>query len=245
MKKYNLEFISDKDIYDHVRHTIESYRRNINLKEFNSNIVDPIKLTFDAKVYGKTMEQIIEDECFRQIDKSNSNTIGYFHQNIFKYAGNGWIVPQQGFDVENPEHHIFAEMKNKHNTMNSASSQKTYMKMQAKLLDDDEATCYLVEVISKKSQNEVWKISLDSIHRSHKKIRRISIDKFYELVFGDKEAFFKLCLKLPEIIDDVVTENNELSLKNSVFEELKENHTDILKSLYLLAFQTYEGFQKL
>ena len=245
MKKYNLEFISDKDIYDHVRRTIESYRRNINLKEFNSNIVDPIKLTFDAKVYGKTMEQIIEDECFRQIDKSNSNTIGYFHQNIFKYAGNGWIVPQQGFDVENPEHHIFAEMKNKHNTMNSASSQKTYMKMQAKLLDDDEATCYLVEVISKKSQNEVWKISLDSIHRSHKKIRRISIDKFYELVFGDKEAFFKLCLKLPEIIDDVVTENNELSLKNSVFEELKENHTDILKSLYLLAFQTYEGFQKL
>ena len=245
MKKYNLEFISDKDIYDHVRRTIESYRRNINLKEFNSNIVDPIKLTFDAKVYGKTMEQIIEDECFRQIDKSNSNTIGYFHQNIFKYAGNGWIVPQHGFDVENPEHHIFAEMKNKHNTMNSASSQKTYMKMQAKLLDDDEATCYLVEVISKKSQNEVWKISLDSIHRSHKKIRRISIDKFYELVFGDKEAFFKLCLKLPEIIDDVVTENTELSLKNSVFEELKENHTDILKSLYLLAFQTYEGFQNL
>ena len=117
--------------------------------------------------------------------------------------------------------------------------------MQAKLLDDDEATCYLVEVISKKSQNEVWKISLDSIHRSHKKIRRISIDKFYELVFGDKEAFFKLCLKLPEIIDDVVTENTELSLKNSVFEELKENHTDILKSLYLLAFQTYEGFQNL
>ena len=245
MKKYNLEFISDKDIYDHVRRTIESYRRNINLKEFNSNIVDPIKLTFDAKVYGKTMEQIIEDECFRQIDKSNSNTIGYFHQNIFKYAGNGWIVPQQGFDGENPEHHIFAEMKNKHNTMNSASSQKTYMKMQAKLLDDDEATCYLVEVISKKSQNEVWKISLDSIQRSHKKIRRISIDKFYELVFGDKEAFFKLCLKLPEIIDDVVTENTELSLKNSVFEELKENHTDILKSLYLLAFQTYEGFQNL
>lgn len=245
MKKYNLEFISDKDIYDHVRRTIESYRRNINLKEFNSNIVDPIKLTFDAKVYGKTMEQIIEDECFRQIDKSNSNTIGYFHQNIFKYAGNGWIVPQQGFDVENPEHHIFAEMKYKHNTMNSASSQKTYMKMQAKLLDDDEATCYLVEVISKKSQNEVWKISLDSIHRSHKKIRRISIDKFYELVFGDKEAFFKLCRKLPEIIDDVVTENTELSLKNSVFEELKENHTDILKSLYLLAFQTYEGFQNL
>ena len=243
MREYSLGFISDKDIYEHVMCTVESYRRKINLKEFNSNIVDPIKLTFDAKVYGKTMKQVFEDECFRQIDKSNSNTIGYFHQNIFKYAGNGWIVPQHGFDVENPQQHIFAEMKNKHNTMNSASSQKTYMKMQAKLLDDDEATCNLVEVISKKSQNEVWKISLDSIQRSHKKIRRISIDKFYELVFGDKDAFFKLSLKIPVIIEDVVTENTELSLKNSVFEELKNNHTDILKSLYLLAFQTYEGFQ--
>ena len=95
MREYSLGFISDKDIYEHVMCTVESYRRKINLKEFNSNIVDPIKLTFDAKVYGKTMKQVIEDECFRQIDKSNSNTIGYFHQNIFKYAGNCWIVPQQ------------------------------------------------------------------------------------------------------------------------------------------------------
>lgn len=38
--------------------------------------------------------------------------------------------------------------------MNAASSQKTYMKMQSCLLDDDEAVCYLVETISKKSKDE-------------------------------------------------------------------------------------------
>ncbi len=75
--------------------------------------------------------------------------LGY--QNMFRYAGNGWTVPQHGFDVENDERHIYVELKNKHNTMNSASSQKTYMKMQAKLLDDDRATCYLVEAISNHS----------------------------------------------------------------------------------------------
>lgn len=245
MHNYNLGFISDEDIYEHVKKTVESYRREITLEQFNDNIVDPIKLTFDSKVYGKTIQQAIEDECFRQIDKSNTNRIGYFHQNLFNYAGNGWVVPKEGFDVENNERHIYVELKNKHNTMNSASSQKTYMKMQAKLLDDDQATCYLVEAISKKSKDEAWRISLDKKTRSHNKIRRMSMDRFYELVFGDRLAFYKLCVALPRIIEDVVRDNEELALSNSVYRELSEEHADMLTALYLLAFSTYEGFEQL
>lgn len=196
------------------------------------------------KYMEKSIQQAIEDECFRQIDKSNTNRIGYFHQNLFKHAGNGWEVPDTGFDVENNALHIYVEMKNKHNTMNSASSQRTYMKMQGKLLDDDEATCYLVEVISKHSQDEAWRISLDGKPRVHKKIRRMSMDKFYELVFEDSEAFYKLCMALPMIIEDVIKENPGLVLQNSVYKELVKEHSDILTSLYLLAFSTYEGFQK-
>lgn len=244
-RSYNLGFISDDVIYDHVKRTVESYRREITLKQFNENIIDPIKLTFDSKVYGKSLQQAIEDECFRQIDKSNANRIGYFHQNIFKYAGNGWIVPKEGFDVENNKLHIFAELKNKHNTMNAASSQKTYMKMQAKLLDDDRATCYLVEVISKRSKDETWNISLDKRPRSHNKIRRISMDRFYGLVFGDPNAFYKLCIALPKIIEDVVTDNSELAINNTVFNELTKDHADLLTAIYLLAFSTYEGFEQL
>lgn len=242
MRDYNLGFISNEDIYEHVKKTVEAYRREITLNQFNENIIDPIKLTFDAKVYGKTIQQAVEDECFRQIDKSNSNRIGYFHQHLFKYAGHGWVVPEVGFDVQNDALHIFVEMKNKHNTMNSSSSQKTYMKMQGKLLDDDEATCYLVEVISKHSRDDAWRISLDGKAHEHKKIRRMSIDKFYALVFGDDTAFYKLCMALPQIIEDVVNENPGFALKNSVYKELTQEHSDILTSLYLLAFTTYEGF---
>lgn len=129
--------------------------------------------------------------------------------------------------------------------MNSASSQKTYMKMQAKLLDDDRATCYLVEVISTKSKDDPWRITLDDKPRSHNKIRRMSMDKFYELVFGDSKAFYKLCLALPQIIEDVVSENETLSLNNTVYEELTKEHADLLTALYLLAFSTYEGFDQI
>ncbi len=242
---YNLGFISNEDIYDHVKQTVASYRREITLEQFNENIVDPIKLTFDSKVYGKSIQQAIEDECFRQIDKSNTNRIGYFHQNLFRYAGNGWVVPEQGFDVENDGRHIYIELKNKHNTMNSASSQKTYMKMQAKLLDDDQATCYLVETISTKSKDDTWRITLDKKPRSHNRIRRMSMDKFYELVFGDSQAFYKLCVALPKIIEDVVGDDEALALTNTVYTELTKEHSDLLTALYLLAFSTYEGFEQI
>lgn len=242
---YNLGFISDETIFHHVKDTVSLYRTTINLKEFNANIVDPIKLTFDSKVYGRSIEQMIESECIRQIDKSNNNTIGYFHQNLFKYASNGWEVPQNGisgFDVQNTGLHIYAELKNKHNTMNSASSQKTYMKMQGQILDDDKSVCMLVEVIAAVSQNKKWEVSIDGKKYRHNNIRRISIDQFYGIVFGDGEAFFKLCKALPTILDDVLEEFPHNEEKDTVYKEMMEISPDILRGLYLLAFKTYGGF---
>lgn len=117
--------------------------------------------------------------------------------------------------------------------------------MQAKLLDDDQATCYLVEAISTKSKDDTWVITLDEKRRSHNRIRRMSMDKFYELVFGDSQAFFKLCMALPQIIEDVVKDNERLAISNTVFDELTKKHADLLTAIYLLAFSTYEGFEKL
>ncbi len=71
------------------------------------------------------------------------------------------------------------------------------------------------------------------------------MDKFYELVFGDSMAFYKLCMVLPIIIEDVVNENKNLALSNYVYEELAKEHADLLTALYLLAFSTYEGFESL
>jgi len=244
---YNLGFISDEDIFSHVRQTVELYRTKINLQEFNKNIVDPIKLTFDAKVYEKAPEELIEDECLRQIDKTNSNHIGYFHQNLFQYATGGWEVPANGvtgFDVQNPSLHIYAELKNKHNTMNSAAAKNTYIKMQNLILADDKAVCMLVETIAKKSQNDKWKIMIDQRSYAHDRIRRVSMDKFYGIVFGDDCAFMKLCKALPIILDDVLAECAKERDQNTVVRELSEISPDILKSLYLLAFKTYDGFDK-
>ncbi len=242
MNKYNLGFISDENIFKHVKETVESYRFESNLKAFNKNLVDPIKMTFDSKIYGITIEEGIQNEVIRQVDKTNSNLIGYFHQNIFKYISKDWTVPKKGFDIVNEKDNIFVEIKNKHNTMNSGSAQKIYISMQNKLLQNSNATCMLVEVIAKKSQNSPWVISVDSGQMRNDRIRRVSIDKFYEIVTGDKFAFKKLCEKLPIIIDDAVLENSDRASINTVLMELKEYSKNTLKSLYLLSFDKYEGF---
>jgi hypothetical protein len=245
VEKYNLNFIADQDLYNHVKTTIEKYKFKMNLKTFNKNIIDPIKLTFDAKVYKKTWEEIIQSEISRQIDKSNTNHIGYFHQNIFKYFGNGWEVPKSGWDIINKDKNIFVEMKNKHNTMNSSSSQKTYMRMQHQILKNPDSICYLVEIISKKSQDEPWKISLDEQNVKHPRIRRVSIDKFYETVTGDRTAFKKLCEILPTVMNDVLKNMKTEIIEETVFAELSKLDGNLIKTIYLLAFETYEGFSEL
>lgn len=244
--KYNLGFISDENLYNHVLETVSAYSFRMDLKKFNKNLIDPIKLTFDSIVYNQDIKTTIENEVVRQLDKTNSNLIGYFHQNIFNYFSNDWNVPQNGYDIENKNEKIYVEMKNKHNTMNSSSSAKTYMRFQNTIISEPKAQCFLVEIIAKNSQNIPWVITLDGKKQpSRENIRRISIDKFYGIVTDDKFAFQKLCEVLPQVIRDVVNTLDIRKKENSVFKELSEISTDLLTSIYLLSFEKYEGFDKL
>lgn len=247
--KYQINFISQVNLEKHVEETIDSYGqilKSINLKRFNSNIIDPIKLLFDKNVYNKTYEEIINSEIFRQRDKSNTNVIGYFHQNIFSYIEN-CTVPKEGWDViytdPSTNNKIYVEMKNKHNTMNSSSSQKTYIKMQNQIIETPENNCFLVEVIAPVSRNITWECCVDKVHVSNSKIRRVSIDKFYEIVTGQKDAFFQLCSYLPYLIEKIVSENNTLKAEqDTVMEDLKSIDSNIQVALFKLAFSSYEGF---
>ena len=96
---WNLGFISEEDFKKHVRATIMKYGEKLesyDLKRFNSNLIDPIKLIFDKSVYRTSWEEIVNNEIFRQRDKSNNNDIGYFHQNIFSYSKDARFRRQAG-----------------------------------------------------------------------------------------------------------------------------------------------------
>ena len=264
--EWNLDFISEEDFKKHVRETILKYGEKLksyDLKRFNSNLIDPIKLIFDKFVYRTSWEEIVNNEIFRQRDKSSNNDIGYFHQNIFSYF-KGCVVPQAGWDViyKNPDgirmpegdvvHTVYVEMKNKHNTMNSASSAKTYIKMQGQILEDDDCACFLVEAIAKKSQNIKWSTKVDEKNVQHRLIRRVSMDQFYTILTGDDRAFYKMCMALPGVINAVVNEENSVQVpKDTVIDELRNvaglypeqtGELSMAMAVYMLGFNTYKGF---
>lgn len=247
---YNLGFIAEQDFEKQVLETINSYKKalkSIDLKHFNNNTIDPIKLVFDRHILSLQYEKIIELEIQRQRDKSNSNAIGYFHQNMFSYIKN-CEVPKEGWDVifRGQDVTYYVEMKNKHNTMNSSSSAKTFIKMQQQLLVDGNCVCALVEVIAKESQDIPWQITIDKVKQPLvENLRRISIDKFYEIVTGDAEAFSKICKQLPITVKKILEKESKFKIeKDTVLEELSLVDKDLEKALFKIAFQTYSGFGK-
>ena len=269
---WNLKFISEDDFTKHVAATIEQYDKKllpIDIEKFNSNIVDPVKMIFDKNVYQYSWNEIIGNEIFRQRDKSTNNDIGYFHQRIFQYIENcrvpdngkegGWDVifhKEEGINLPDGDtvRTVYVEMKNKHNTMNSSSAGKTYIKMQNQLLQNDDCACFLVEAIAKKSQNVKWTTTVNGLSVSHKRIRRVSMDQFYALVTGCETAFYDMCMELPNTIAKVLSNNKEITVPHdTVLEELKEiankisfesEELSMAMAVYMLGFSTYKGFEQ-
>ena len=270
---WDINFISVDDFEQHVRNTVLYYGEKLvsyDIRKFNSNLIDPIKLVFDRFVYNKNWKELINDEIFRQRDKSNTNEIGYFHQRIFRYIKNchvpdngkegGWDVIcdiPYGYNIgQDKISKIYVELKNKHNTMNSSSAGKTYIKMQNQLLKHDKCVCFLVEALAKTSQDVPWSTSIDGQKVFHPKIRRVSIDKFYEIITGDSEAFLKICIVLPKVIQNVLTKSyNDISIPcDTAYEELQkisnkfsgfDEDTSMIMAFYMLAFGSYNGFANL
>ena len=111
-----------------------------------------------------------------------------------------------------------------------------------------------MEAIAKASQNIKWEPKVDGRNMGHKFIRRVSIDKFYEIVTGQEDAFYQMCMVLPETINKAINDMKENSIPNdTVYSEIKEiakQYSDksedlsIAMAFYLLGFSTYSGFDK-
>lgn len=172
----------------------------------------------------------------------------------------GWdVIYQNENGIMLPDgdmvHTVYVEMKNKHNTMNSASAGKTYIKMQSQLLSDDDCACFLVEAIAQKSQNIKWETTVDGKRVSHKRIRRVSLDQFYAITTGEDDAFYNMCMVLSGVIENVVKQDGAVQVPNdTALQELKNiavmsgRETEDMAmavAVYMLGFSSYLGFSNL
>ena len=59
---WKIKFISEEDFTNHVRATIEKYGTKLesfDIKKFNKNIIDPVKLIFDKTVYQTSWGEMV------------------------------------------------------------------------------------------------------------------------------------------------------------------------------------------
>lgn len=219
-------FITDEHFLSCVANLHSAYlkaKNDITKEKFYKNKVDTIKLTFDSKFNGIEEESLIQTEILRQIDKSINNSIGTFHEQILGGVNGFEVGVLSGFDLKAENNTLFADIKNKHNTMNSSSSESLFQKL-ARYADTYKgAKCYWVQILAKGSFNEKWTAIINGKEYSHSRVYKISGDKFYELITGHPDALIELYKKLPVVIEDYLsTQNNDGTNKpNSAIDEIK------------------------
>jgi len=250
-----VNFVSDEHFLKCIETLYEAYARaknKISKTKFYKNKIDTIKLTFDSKFNELSEEELIKAEVSRQIDKSVNNAIGSFHEQILGGVDGYEIGNLSGFDIKAEDNSLFADIKNKHNTMNSSSSESLFQKL-SRYADDhrlDDAKCYWVQILSTKSFNEKWFSVINGKEYGHSRVYKISGDQFYSLLTGEKDAFLQLYKALPLGIEDFLkTLDASKQEENSILSEIKKSANrskrSILDEITFENYGYYVDFDKL
>jgi hypothetical protein len=254
MKNKYVSFISDEYFLECISNLHKSYlkaKNNISKKKFYNNKIDTIKLTFDSKFNNIDEEKLIESEILRQIDKSINNSIGTFHEQILGGIKGFELGKLSGFDIKANDNSLFADIKNKHNTMNSSSAESLFQKLAHYADTYKQAKCYWVQILAKSSFNEKWFGEINGKEYSHSRVYKISGDQFYALLSGEDDAFFQLYKALPKAISDFLkslgsqNEKNQNSAVSEIKKEVEKSKRSILDEITFDNYRYYFGFDDL
>jgi len=254
MANQYLNYISDEHLLKCIANLHRSYikaKNDISRERFYANKVDIIKLTFDSQFNDIDEESLINAEILRQIDKSINNFIGTFHEEILGGMAGFEIGKLSGFDIKATDDTLFADIKNKHNTMNSSAAESLFQKLKHYADTYKKANCYWVQILAKGSFNNHWTGNINGKEYSHSRIYKISGDQFYALLAGEDDAFLQLNKVLPIAIDDYLKdfEKTEKIKEHSALAEIKNQavqaNRTILDQIAFENFGYYTGFNNL
>jgi len=254
MENSYLNYITDKHLLTCIANLHRSYtkaKHSISRQKFYDNKIDTVKLTFDSLFNEIDQESLVETELLRQIDKSINNFIGTFHEEILGGITGYSIGKLSGFDIKANDDTLFADIKNKHNTMNSSAAESLFQKL-AKYADTyKKANCYWVQILAKGSFNEKWAGIINGKEYSHSRVHKISGDRFYALLTNQDDALYQLYKVLPSAIADYLStfESKEKREGHSALFEIEQetikSKRTILDQITFENFGYYLGFENL
>lgn len=151
---------------------------------------DPFSAVFECASLGISMsEWLITYESRRLRQKTLQNHIGKLHE-VAISCFPGWELSDSTADVESKEKRIVAEIKNKHNTMNSSSALATYRKLEHLVDGSYEGyQSYIVQIIPKKT-SKPYELNFTPSDSSKKNAKQSPSRKDIKIIDG--ESFYAL-----------------------------------------------------
>lgn len=243
-----VNFITDAHLLNCISILYSKYENALttfNEPKFFSNKVDPFKMIFDMLFLGSSPQTKIQEEVIRQLDKTTGNFISEFHINILSGI-NGFqkeiLNKRHGFYICDTNHsYIIAEIRNKHNTITKRHYNSVVSTIEAcnYYSNSPNLITYLVVVMAKNHS------FYNQLNCNGHTVYEISIDRFYQILTNNANAFRDLSYVLPSAIHDFLQSRIitplpcYTSLGNTLSINTCTSSTDLYHSLLLSAFNTY------
>ncbi|HHY0457487.1 TPA: Eco47II family restriction endonuclease [Vibrio parahaemolyticus] len=210
MESFSRNAIKDA-IYPSIRRIYDAQHSDLNIYR---NTLDGFSGMIDALVQDISMDEWLEQERNRQIQKTKQNAIGSLHEEIMgSIDGVENLEVGNVFDIRCDDLRLIAEVKNKHNTTKGNHKVNIYRDLED-ALDSREYhgfTAYYVEVLPKNGQryNKPFtppdNVSGGNMPRRDD-IRVIDGYSFYALLTDSPDALEELYDELPYIVAEILSE---------------------------------------
>jgi hypothetical protein len=212
----HLLWISDEDLYSAISELTsraEKAKNNAN-RIMHKNVVDPFSSLIIASTLGVDKEGLINIQQSSSTLSGISSALGNFHQRILG-AVEGWENHDAGYDLENTSSKMLAEVKNKHNTMNSTNKAAVVAELDIAIRQKGSGwTGYLVAIVPKSPIR--YETRLTTAQRPIYEIDGVS---FYAKVTGDERALHDLFAVILEELSGRIVDEEIKTYFNFIFNQ--------------------------
>lgn len=212
-----IPWISDQDLDSAIKKFVSescSAKTDAN-KRMVQNVIDPFSSLIIASIFNiSTKEELINIQQTASGLGGISQALGKFHQRVLGSVSD-WVEHDASYDLECPSRRIVAEIKNKHNTMNSKTRDKVTAELDSAVQIKGKGwEAYLVITIPRKPKRYKKQIHMT------RPVYEIDGASFYTLVTGYDDAIHSLFRITNDILDDILNplSNNVSTYCNSIME---------------------------
>lgn len=221
---YGLSWIDENQLFEVTKDAFAKSIRDSRKRMGYKMPPDPFTLVTQSVLLNAPLDDAEAFEPTRSLNKTISNNVGMWHQHVLG-LGNGWVDSGStgggidlrtapGFVVPNIGKPVFAEVKNRYNTIKSSDEKKLWDQLDLAARSSN-AYAYVFQIVPETPNryDRPWDVS-GRKPRQH--VRCCDGATAYSMVFGVDDALEQLYEVFPKLLSEVASKVNKIELHEAV-----------------------------